>query len=327
MMQPHNKRVVRLGLAAAALLALVAPARAMKVIERVVAVVNDDIILETELEQFAAAQYRGPDPSSPEGKKAWDELKRKSLDALIDSKLMQSQAIELKLSVTPEEVDRAVEQVKQQNNLDDATFTQALKSQGYTMEGYRKGLKKQILELKVLNTAVRSRVSVSDDEVMAAYKQSARQMSQQSQSHLRQILIAVSDKGADDEVQRRRAVAAKVVELARGGTSFAELAKQYSDDEATKASGGDLGYVAKGTLVESLDEAVAQMEPGDVRGPLRADRGWVVLQLVDRKAGDMKSYEEVKDSLKKQLYDEQVEKAQASWLKELRKKAHIDIRY
>ena len=319
--------MVRLGLVGAALLATLAPARAMKVIDRVVAVVNDDIILETELEQFAAAQYRGPDPSSPEGKKAWDELKRKSLDALIDSKLMQAQAVELKLSVTPDEVDRAVEQVKQQNNLDDATFTQALKAQGYTMEGYRKGLKKQILELKVMNTAVRSRVSVSDDEVMAAYKQSERQMSQERQSHLRQILVAVTDKAAADEVDRRRAVAAKVVELARGGTSFVELAKQYSDDDATKGSGGDLGYIAKGTLVETLDDAVAQMEPGDVRGPLRTERGWVVLQLVDRKAGDMKSYEEVRDSLKKQLYDQQVDKAQQAWLKELRKKAHIDIRY
>jgi len=313
------------------LLALVAAplsARAAgKVIERVVAVVNDDIILETELEQFAAAQYRGPDPSSPEGKKAWDELKRKVLDVMIDGKLMQAQAAELKLSVTPDEVDRAVEEVKKQNNLDDATFTQALKAQGFTLEGYRKGLKKQILELKVVSTAVRSRVSISDDEVMAAYKQSERAMSNERQAHLRQILIAFPDHATPADIERKRAVAAKVVELARGGTSFTELAKQYSDDEGTKASGGDLGYMAKGTLVEELDDAVAQIEPGDVRGPLKTERGWVVLQLVERKAADMKPLEEVRDQLKKQLYDQQVEKAQQSWLKELRKKAHIDIRY
>jgi parvulin-like peptidyl-prolyl isomerase len=321
MMRVHNYL-----LAGAALLLLAAPARA-RVIDRVVAVVNDEIILESELEQFAAPQYRGPDPSSSEGKKAWDELKRKALDALIDSKLMQAQAVELKLSVTPDEVDRAVEEVKRQNNLDDATFVAALKAQGYTMEAYRKGLRKQILELKVVSTAVRSRVTISDDEVMAAYKQSERSLSQERQAHLRQILIALPEKATSEESDRRKAVAAKVVELARGGTSFVELAKQYSDDESTKASGGDLGFLAKGTLADALEDAVAAMEPGDVRGPIRTERGWLVLQLVERKAGDMKSFDEVKDQLKKQLYDEQVEKAQQSWLKELRKRAHIDVRY
>ena len=68
------------------------------------------------------------------------------------------------------------------------------------------------------------------------------------------------------------------------------------------------------------------MEPSDVRGPIRTDRGWVVLQLVERKSGDLKPYEEIKEQLRKQLYDQQVEKAQQSWLRELRKKAHVDIR-
>ncbi|HEY1587381.1 MAG TPA: peptidylprolyl isomerase, partial [Polyangia bacterium] len=116
------------------------------------------------------------------------------------------------------------------------------------------------------------------------------------------------------------------LELARGGTSFAELAKQYSDDDGTKTSGGDLGWVGKGVLVDALDDAMAQMEPGDLRGPIRTDRGWVVLQLVERKSGDLKPYEEIKEQLRKQLYDQQVEKAQQSWLKELRKKAHVEVR-
>jgi parvulin-like peptidyl-prolyl isomerase len=71
---------------------------------------------------------------------------------------------------------------------------------------------------------------------------------------------------------------------------------------------------------------MAQMEAGDLRGPIRTDRGWVVLQLVERKSGDLKPYEEIKEQLRKQLYDQQVEKAQQSWIKELRKKAHVEVR-
>jgi peptidyl-prolyl cis-trans isomerase SurA len=297
------------------------------VVERVVAVINDEIILETELEQYAAPQYRGPDPDTAEGKKQWDELKRKALDGMIDSKLVTQQAVELKLSVTPEEVERAIQQVKDQNKLDDATFKAALEQQGFTIEGYRKTLKKQILELKVVNTAVRSRVTVSDDEVKTYYKQNEKLIAGDRQSHLKQILVAVPDRSSDADVAGKRRVAAKVVELARGGTSFGELAKQYSDDEGTKASGGDLGWVGKGVLVDALDEAMAAMEPNDIRGPIRTDRGWVVLQLVERKSGDLRPYDEIKEQLRKQLYDQQVEKAQQSWLRELRKRAHVDVRF
>jgi len=320
------KRSLVVAAAAALLFAAVPLAHASRVIDKVAAVVNDEIILETEVEQMAATQYRGPDPETPDGKKQWDEIKRKALDSMIDSKLVQQQATELKLSVTPEEVDRAVEQVKTQNKLDDATFKAALEQQGFTMEGYRKTLRKQILELKVVNTAVRSRVTISDDEVKTYYHQNEKLMAGDRQSHLRQILIAVPDKASDADVATKKRVATKVVELARSGTSFAELAKQYSDDDGTKASGGDLGWVGKGVLVDVLDDAMQAMEPNDVRGPIRTDRGWVVLQMVERKAGDLKPYEEIKEQLRKQLYDQQVEKASQSWIKELRKKAHVDIR-
>ncbi len=317
-MHPRTVAIATLALVAAGPVAY-----ASRTIDRVVAVVNDDIILESELEQFAAPQYRGPDPDSAEGKKAWDQLKHKALDALIDGKLVQQQAVELKLSVTSDEVERAVQQVKEQNHLDDANFVEALKSQGFTMEAYKKTLRKQILELKVVNTAVRSRVSVSDEEVKTYYKQNEKLVAGDRQSHLRQILVAAEAA----ELEAKKRVAQKVAELARGGTSFVELAKQYSDDDGTKASGGDLGWIGKGVLVDELDDAVTAMEPGDVRGPIKTARGWVVLQLVERKAGDLKPFDEIKEQLRKQLYDQQVEKAQQSWLRELRKKSHIDVRY
>jgi parvulin-like peptidyl-prolyl isomerase len=312
----------------ALLLALSAPAFADRhVVEKIVAVVNDEIILESELEQWAQPQLRGQvDLDTPEGRKAWEEVKRKALDAMIEGRLISQQATELKLSVTPEEVDRAIDEVKRQNKLDDATFIEALKSQGFSFEAYRKNLRKQILELKVVNTAVRSRVSISEDEVRTYYQQNARQLAGENTAHIRQILIAVSGDATPDEVERKKRVAGKVVELARQGRSFQELAKAYSDDETTKAEGGDAGWVGHGVLVDQLEEVIASMDAGDVRGPIRTPRGFHVLQLVERKAGDLRPFDEVKDQLRKTLYDQQVEKATQSWLRELKKKAHIDIR-
>jgi len=303
------------------------PARAAKVIDRVVAVVNDEIILDSEVEQMAATLLRAAlDTSTDDGKKKWLEFKHKAIDALIDSKLIGQQATDLKLTVGNDEVERAWEEVKKQNNLDDATFAEALKSQGFTPESYRKSLKRQMLELKVINTAVRARVSVSDDEVKTFYQQNERQMAGDKTVHLRQILIAVPPDAAPAEAERKQKVAESLVSQARKGTSFVELAKKYSDDDLTKSDGGDLGWIGKGVLQDALDDAVASMDPGDVRGPIRTGRGFHLLQLVERKAGDLRPFDEVKDQIRKQLYDQQVEKASQSWLKELRKKAHVDVR-
>jgi peptidyl-prolyl cis-trans isomerase SurA len=300
-----------------------------RTVDRVVAVVNDDIILDSEVEQLVATQIamrRELDPDSQEGKKLVEELRHKALDSLIESQLMRQVAAEMKLSVTGEEVDRAMEEVKRQNRLDDATFAEALKQQGFTLESYRKNLKKQILELKVVNTAVRSRIAVGDDEVRTFYNQNAQKLAGDTEAHLRMILFAIPPDAPAAEVERKKRTAQKVVELARSGRSFVELARAYSDDELTKSEGGDLGWVGKGVLVNELEEVIATMAPGDVRGPVRTARGWHVLELVERKAGSLRPFDEVKEQIRRQLSEQQLEKAMQSWLKELRKKAHVDIR-
>jgi parvulin-like peptidyl-prolyl isomerase len=299
---------------------------AAKLIDKVVAVVNDEIILDSELEVFAAGNLRNPvDLDTLDGARMFDALKKKSLDRLIESRLINQQAQELKLNVTAEEVDRAIEEVKHQNNIDDAAFVEALKGQGFTMEAYRKNLKKQILELKVINTAVRSRVSVSEEEIKTAYHQSDRQYAGERLAHLREIVLRVAKDASTEEVEKKRRLAAKILGDAQAGRPFPELAKAYSEADS-KADGGDLGFVQTGNLVDTLADVVRTMDPGDVRGPLRTAQGFSVLELVEWKSGNLKPYEEVKEQLKRQLYDQQVEKATAAWVKELRKKAHVDVR-
>jgi peptidyl-prolyl cis-trans isomerase SurA len=306
--------------------ALLGAAHGGRTIDRIVAVVNDEIILDSELEEFTAPQLRNPvDLDTVDGARTFDALKKKSLERLIESRLIGQQAHELKLTVTTEEVDRAIDEVKRQNKLDDATFVEALKSQGFSMDAYRKNLKKQILELKVVNTAVRSRVSISEEEIKTAYNQSDRQYAGERLAHLREVVLYVAKDAPPDELEKKRKLATKVVAEARGGRSFQELAKAYSESDS-KAEGGDLGFLQTGALVDELAEVIAQMDPGDVRGPIRTKAGFSVLELVEWKSGNLRPFEEVKEQLRRQLYDQQVEKATSAWVKELRKKAHVDIR-
>src|SRR5215469_9871859 len=106
----------RASLAFAALLASAVPAHAARTVERIVAVINDEIVLDSELEQWAAQGVKeNIDLETAEGKKQWEEHKRKVLDTLIDRRLIEQQAVELKLSVTPEEIERAIDEVKKMN--------------------------------------------------------------------------------------------------------------------------------------------------------------------------------------------------------------------
>jgi peptidyl-prolyl cis-trans isomerase SurA len=307
-------------------LAFLTSAAHARTIDRVVAVVNDEIVLDSELEEFTAPALRAPiDLDTPEGASTFETLKKKSLDKLIDQRLVNQQAVELKLTVGPDEVDRAIDEIKKQNKIDDAEFVDALKAQGLTLEGYRKSMKKQILDMKVINTAVRSRVQVTEEEVKTAYNQSDRQNAGERLAHLREIVINVPKSAGPAEVQKKQQLAARLEAQAVGGADFAQLAKSYSESDS-KAEGGDLGFVQAGNLVEVLGDVVQQMDAGDIRGPIRTATGWSVLQLIEWKSGNLRPYDEVKDQLRRQLYDAQTQKATEAWVKELRRRAHIDVK-
>ena len=306
------------------------PARAATVIDRIVAVVNDDIILESEVNQAAVLSMRGElgeiDLESPEGQRKFEAHRRKTLDTLIEKQLVAQQARELKIYVSEDEMRRALEDVKKSNNLSDFQFAEALKQQGFTLDSYRKTLRQQLLELKVINQTVRSRISVGDDEVRAFYAQTVRQATgDQLQVHLMQILVPVPPNASESVVNDKRRLAGKFVEQLRSGGDFVTIAKQASEEGASKG-GGDLGWLARGDLPEELRDTVNSMDTGDLRGPVRSERGFHVLQLVEKKNAEVRSFDEVKEQLRRQLYDQQVEKGIQSWTKELRRKAHLDIR-
>ncbi|MCS6912614.1 MAG: peptidyl-prolyl cis-trans isomerase [Myxococcales bacterium] len=303
-----------------ALLCIGLPAQAAPMLlDRVVAVVGEEIILESELDQMALPTFREGDPDTPEGKRKLEAHRRKVLDSLIEKQLIAQQAKEMKIHATEEEVRKAIEEVKKNNGLDDAQFLEALRSQGFTLESYKKQLRQQLVELKVINQAVRARVSVSDDEVRAYYAQNVRQLSGDSQQvHLKQILFPVARDAPASEVEARRKAAAAVIDMLRAGEEF--------DAVARARGGGDLGWLARGDLPEELREVVAAMDVGDIRGPVRSDWGFHILLLVEKKDSDVRPLEEVKEELRRQLYEQQVDKALQSWLKELRRKSHIDVR-
>ncbi|HEX2572852.1 MAG TPA: peptidylprolyl isomerase [Polyangia bacterium] len=298
------------------------------VVERVIAVINNEIILLSDLRDRATLLGQPLDERVLYNPQALgDRQIRQLLDRMVDDSLILQQAHELKLTIEKAEVDRAIEEVRKQNGLSEDQFREVLSQQGYSWDSYRHELRNQLLRFKVINTAVRAHVNISDEDVRSFYNQSVRQAGSNRSVHLRHVLITVPP-NADAKAQaERRAHATRVLEEARASKNLGEFAKEHSDDELTRDKEGDLGWVSeKDGLPEKFAEVVFAMDVGEVRGPIRTDRGFEVVQLLERKDSDARPFDEVKEQIRQQLSSQQLEKQTQSWLMDLRKKAHVDLR-
>ena len=321
-------RALAAALASAALVPVAARTVEARVVERIAAIVGSDVILASEVEEKAAPLLaevtRITDPAK-RGARA-SALRREVLDRLIDDELIGEQAVELRLTVTPEQVDASIAEIKRQNNIDDEQLKDALRAQGMSMASYRADLKKQLLRFRVINIAVGSKVTISDEDVRAYYDRHYKSGGANVQVRASHIFLGIPEGADAGTVQEKQALGRKLADRA-ATEDFAKLAREYSDDGATRAEGGDLGFFGKDMLPKPIEDLVFTMKVGDVRGPVRADRGFHVIKLVDRKVIEAKPLAEVEDDIRIQLRQKEMDKQTKTYLADLRKRSLVDIRY
>lgn len=295
------------------------------ILDRVVAVINDAVILQSELdarvEPFAAELRSISDPR--ERARRHSKLVSQMLDDMIAEELIVQAAIEAKLQVESKEVAAAIAEIKKQNKLDDAGLEQALAMQGMTVESYKKDVERQIMRMRAVNMLVRPRVTVTDEDVRAHYDEKSRRSAVVGRVHLRHALIALPENPSERQVATAKERAAQLITRARAGESFAELAQEFSDDEATSAGGGDLGWIERGSLPTEWEVVVFAMEKGEVRGPISGPTGLHVFFVEDVEKTELESFDKVKEQLRGDIYRKEMDRQTTLWLEELRKKAHI----
>jgi peptidyl-prolyl cis-trans isomerase SurA len=304
-----------------------APAQA-RVVEKVAAVVGDEIILQSEVEEQAQLHMADiaaiTDKAQREARAT--ALRREVLDRLIDEQLIVQQATEYKINVTSEEVDRAIEQVKQANRLTDAQLSEELRRFGMTIAMYRQNTKRELLKHKVLGMAVGARVSVSDADVQNYYEKHHKSGTnvEVRASH---IFVQIPDGADAAKVREREAFAKQILTRARGGEDFAKIAKELSEDPATREKGGDIGYFGREIgLPRSVEELVFSLKVGEIGGPVRGDRGFHVIKLADRRAKEAKALDDMKDQIRAQLRQKEMERQTKIYLSDLRRRVLVDVR-
>ena len=309
-------------------LGLAAPARPVgaQLISGIAAVVNDDIIttLDVDREQALLAKEaakRGP--LSPEVRV---QLRSVALNRLIDRKLVDQKIKELDIKVSEEEIRQAIEDVKKQNNLTQEALVSARAAQGLSYEQYRVQMKEQMERIRLMSQEVRAKIQVSEREIQEYYDANRASYAEDEQFRARQIFFRVKKDATAQDLKEILTRAMMVLQEARGGADFAELAKKYSDDPAAIKDGGDLGTFRKGDIVSEVEAEVVSMKPGEISELVSSTSGFHIIKLEERVPAKVKPLAEVKGQIEETLFKKKSEERFNQWAAELRKGAAIEIK-
>ncbi len=300
----------------------VVPARARaEVIERVVAVVNDDAIFLSELRRRAAPFLEQvlSGASETERQQRIDKLYDQFLRELVDEQLIEQAARKMSIAVSSSEVDQAIDNVRQQNSMTAEKFWEAVKSQGFTEKQYRADVRKQLLRLKVTNQRVRSRINVNDATVKEEYEDRVRKARRRQRFHAAHIFTALPPTATATEVSEGMKAA---------NALRATLTPENFDAVMAERGGGDLGWLEQGDLPEALENALLNLEPPQIGAPVRGPSGIHIFQLRERQAGgtQLPSFEDAKENIYRDLLDRAMARQQELFLAELRRGAVIELR-
>jgi parvulin-like peptidyl-prolyl isomerase len=298
------------------------------VVERVLAIVNDSIILSSELEarmlpmRGEVAQIADP----KERERRLSKLTSQMLDEMVNEELMVQAAEASKIEVEASEVQAALDEVKANNNLDDAGLAQVLAAQGYTVANYRQEVRRQLLRLRAVNQLVAPKVQITEEDIQARYNQLKRRSEAVSAIALSHILFKLPEHPTEQQLAEAKAKAAKAIERLQAKEEFGKVAAELSEDDSTKTTGGQLGWFQRGSINPDWEQIVFSMEKGDVRGPVTGPQGLHVFHVTEVKQSELKPYADMREQIARELRRREMDKQTQTWMEELRKKAYIDIK-
>ncbi|WP_395683133.1 peptidylprolyl isomerase [Dokdonella sp.] len=275
-----------LGLAFALLVPAVSPPVAAQAatgqpLDRIVAVVDEDVVLQSELDrqvQAVTTQYA----SNPQQLPPHDVLERQLLDRLILQKLQVARADSTGVKVSDAQIDQALTQIASQNKMDVTQLRGAIESQGMNYTGFRDNVREQLIVQALRQRVAQSRVQVSDAEIDSLLKNGNLHP---GQLHLGYIMINVPDGATPEQIDEARVKADDVKRQIDGGMDFAAAAIRYSNAE-NALQGGDLGWRSANELPPAMLDAAEKLQEGQTSAPLRGPNGFHIIKLVGKRGGD-----------------------------------------
>jgi peptidyl-prolyl cis-trans isomerase SurA len=259
-----------------------ARARGPVLVDRIVAVVNKDVITQRDLNErlnlVVSQLNRQKTPLPPQ-----DVLERQVLERMITDRVQVQFALETGLRVDDLQVDRTVAMIAEQNRMSLADFRRALEREGVPFEKFREDIRQEVMMSRLREREVDSKIQIGESEI-DNFLEEMQSTARNAEYNLAHILVRVPENATPDQIEARMKRAQEAAARARSGADFAQLAVSFSD-APDALSGGGMGWRAQDRLPEIFATVLTNMRPGDVSDVLRSPAGFHVLKLLDRRGG------------------------------------------
>lgn len=297
-------------------------------VDRCVAVVNDDVITLSELEEEAGPtllkiKEQVPAEQLPE---VQHKARKEILAQMIDRKLLFQRAEKRGVSVQDAELDAAVERIIEDNNLTMDQFRSQLAQVGTTEEKYRENLKGQIIRSKLIGYEIRSKVVITDEQIEAYYKTMQNQDNTPEGYHILQFGSSWGENGRSATKEEAKKRAEQIREMILAGDNFKELSQNYSD-LPSGVDGGDIGVFKKNDLASYMWEAIKNLRPGMISEIIETPAGYQFFKLLSSSRDGVIAQaplELIKEDIRATLYDQELKKNFDEWVKLLREHSYIE---
>ena len=300
---------------------------ASKVLDRIVAVVNEDIILLSELKARMMPYTQRIHQQGFDAEKERQmifKVREEMINRLVDEKLTDQEITRKDIQVDEAEIDKTIERIKQTNYFTDEDLRRFLEEEQMTLAEYRDSVKEQILRTRLVNYEVKSRIVITEEEIRAYYEKHRDLYGGKVSYHLRNILMRVPDYATSSEKQAVGEKMRRLRSQIEQGADFAELARDYSQGPSA-ADGGDIGAFDRESLSPQILAALDNLESGQTTAVLDTDQGFQLFYLQAKSRGEGKPLASVRAEIHHKLYEEVVNKKFLSWLEDLRSQSHIKI--
>ncbi len=307
---------------------LCAPAGA-EVVDRIIAVVNDDIIT---LYEFNAAfepylknienTYKGNDKET-----VIKQTRSAFLQRLIDNILIEQEGKKsgTGIIVKDEEVMDVIRDIMSKQKLSMQDFLKNLAKEGNSLDSVKKEIRTQMMRARLLRREIKSKVIVTDEEIGEYYNKNRQDYEGKETVRIKQLLLLIPPNADSAAIAKVRTGAMQLHKSVMAGESFDLLIVKYSQGPAA-AQGGDVGFVGRGTIIPEVEKVAFSLPVGQISEVIESSVGFHIIQVVDKKGAGLKPITAVREEIKTKIEDEKLDKKFEEWIASIRAKAHIEVK-
>jgi len=301
-----------------------------KVVEEIIARVNNEIITSSELEKARAAatedaQQECSGRCTPEQLQVAVEDRQKfALRDLIDQSLLAQRGKDMGVNVEGDVV-KQLDQIRVQNKLDSMEkLESAVTKEGLNWDDFKNNIRNKLLTQEVIRREVGSHITIGHDDAMKYYQEHKKEFVKPEQVALRAIEISTDGK-KESELPDLKKRADDMLRRIKDGEDFATLAKRFSDG-STAQQGGYLGIYKRGELSKQLEDQVFAMKKNQLTDVIETKQGYLILQVLERYEEGEQPFEKVENEIMDHLYGERMEPALREYLKTLREQSYVVVK-